>query len=196
MKKNDEDFLLRHDQTVEIKARCRDADSMRAKILSWGAVLLSRESQSDTFYNVPRGRLKLRRCASEKLLIGYLRQDIGGPKHCEVNLYRYGNPDSLHQVLDGCLGSRVVVNKTRERYLLGNVKFHLDTVEALGDFMEIEVLGRRRKDNLEHLQRTCEKYMELCGVLKEDLVEKAYADLLEELETPPAGSSASPSAEA
>lgn len=180
MRKNDKDFLLRHDQTVEIKARCRDINSLREKILSWGARRLSRESQTDTFYRVPRGRLKLRRCRSEKLLIGYLRPDTDGPKHSIVNLYRYGDADALHRVLDGCLGSRLEVRKTRERYLLGNVKFHLDSVEGLGHFIEIEVLGRRERDGVEQLRSTCDKYMKLCEVKPEDLIDRAYVDLLEE----------------
>ena len=170
---------LPHDQTVEIKARCRDLDRARELISGWGAELLGRENQTDTFYNVPDGRLKLRVSSAEKLLIGYHRPDQAGPKHCLVDLCPAEYPERLDQVLSNRLGVRVVVRKDRERWLLGNVKFHLDRVENLGEFIEIEILGKRGVDSVESLHSVCEEYIHRLGIAPDDLVENAYADLLE-----------------
>ena len=169
-------------QTVEIKARCTDHARIRGLLKSRGAEFLSRETQVDTFYRVNEGRLKLRRSKSEKYLIGYRRPDHRGPKHCLVDLYEYNDPDSLDRVLSGVLGRRLTVRKRRERWRLGPVKFHLDRVDKLGTFLEIEVLGIRGVDDLEGMRNTCELWLQLFGVRQEDLVERAYADLLEELE--------------
>ncbi|MEA2062211.1 MAG: class IV adenylate cyclase [Gemmatimonadota bacterium] len=171
------------DQTVEIKARCRDPEAIRAAILAAGAQAQGYVTQMDTFYNVPQGRLKLRRGGKESLLIGYLRPDQPGPKHCLVDLYPCRDADSLDKVLSGTLGVKAVVKKERSVFLLGDrVKFHLDRVESLGDFVEIEVLGVRDKDTVEELKETCEKYLDLLGISGKDLVERAYVDLLLDLE--------------
>ncbi|OGF98102.1 MAG: hypothetical protein A3F83_14420 [Candidatus Glassbacteria bacterium RIFCSPLOWO2_12_FULL_58_11] len=172
----------RFNQTVEIKARCADHTRIRRLLKSRGAKFLSRETQTDIFYRVSEGRLKLRKSKSEKYLIGYQRPDSRGAKQCLVDLYEYNDPGSLDRVLTGVLGRRLTVRKRRERWLLGSVKFHLDRVDKLGTFLEIEVLGTRGKDDPEDLKRTCEEWLELCGVSPEDLVKVAYADLLEELE--------------
>ena len=169
------------DQTVEIKARCTDHETLRRKLKEWGAEFLRRDTQVDIFYNVPRGRLKLRHSEFENLLIGYQRPDISGPKHCRLNLYSCSDTEALDRVLTDCLGRKLIIKKEREHYILGNVKFHLDCVERLGTFMEIEVLGKRGVDKVEDLRAVCEDFMNRCGVKTEDLVEQAYADLLEEL---------------
>lgn len=172
---------LPHDQTVEIKARCRDLAHARGLIQGWGAKLLGRETQTDIFYRVPKGRLKLRTSSAERLLIGYQRPDTAGPKHCVVDLYPVEHPQLLDAVLTARLGVRVIVRKDRERWLLGNVKFHLDRVEKLGEFIEIEILGKRGVDSVESLRTVCESYVEKLGIRQEDLVNNAYADLLEEV---------------
>lgn len=170
-----------HDQTVEIKARCSDLDHARELIKSWGAKLLGRENQTDIFYRVPNGRLKLRTSSAEKLLIGYNRPDQPGPKHCEVDLYPVEHPEMLDTLLSARLGVRIVVRKDRERWLLDNAKFHLDQVEKLGAFIEIEILGKRGVDSVQSLQVICDEYMNKLGIRQKNLVENAYADMLEEI---------------
>lgn len=174
--------FLPHDLTVEIKARCVDIDRARTIIQGLGAELLGREEQTDAFYNVPSGRLKLRVSEAERLLIGYDRPDTAGPKRCLVDLHPVDDPDSLHAVLAARLGVRTVVRKVRERWLLGNAKFHLDRVDGLGKFVEIEILGNRGQDSEDSLRTKCEKYMAELGIESDDLVEDAYADMLDRLE--------------
>ncbi|MEA1996270.1 MAG: class IV adenylate cyclase [Gemmatimonadota bacterium] len=179
----------RADQTVEIKARCHDPVRIREVLESLGASFKALENQTDTFFHTRSGRLKLREGELENLLIGYLRPDTGGPKHCLVNLYEVRDAMSLGKVLESTLGTRVVVKKTREIFILGNAKFHIDRVERLGDFVEIEVLGRVGTDSVEHLRSSCEDYMAKLGIEPQDLVPEAYADLIERSLPPGGGSS-------
>ncbi len=169
------------DQTVEIKARCRDFEPVRARLRQWGAEFAGIDRQRDTFYRVPAGhRLKLRRSENFSRLISYRRTDGSGPKHCLVDLYDSLDPVALDRALRSSLGVRAEVVKTREVYLLGRTRFHLDRVEGLGTFLEIEVLGRRAEDPVERLRALCREYLEGLAIGPEDLVAAAYVDLLEQ----------------
>jgi len=172
---------MRHDvdQTVEIKARCTDMDRIRNLLSGLGARLMTVETQTDTFYNAADGRLKLRRSRSGNLLIGYHRPDLAGPKHCLLGLYETSDAEGLDKALSRALGIRAVVRKEREIFIQGNVKIHLDQVETLGSFLEIEVLGHQGLDSVESLRSICEEYMERLDVKPGDLVQAAYVDLLE-----------------
>ena len=170
------------DQTVEIKARCKDQKAMQARIENLGAVLVSNENQRDTFFRLPKDksgmRLKLREAANDKLLIGYSRPDTAGPKNCLVDLYEYSEAEKLLAVLTSTLGVLLEVKKIRKVYRLGRAKIHLDQVENLGDFVEIEILGQRDRDTPKDLKAECDKLIEKLEIATDSLVECAYADLL------------------
>ncbi len=171
---------ISYDQTVEIKARCTGGHGLlREALLSHGAAFAGEFEQSDTFYNVRDGRLKLRRSTAGSLLIAYRRPDQTGPKNALVDLHPTDDPDSLDRALASVLGVRLVVEKTRALYTLDNIRFHLDRVKGLGDFVEIEVMGKRGMDSIENLHSTCRKWLEILGIKEAALVDRAYADLLE-----------------
>ena len=73
---------------------------------------------------------------------------------------------------------RGVVRKTRYLYLAGQTRIHLDDVEGLGQFMELEVVLRPDQTDAEG-QAIAEDLMARLGIRKEDLLEGAYMDLLE-----------------
>ena len=81
--------------------------------------------------------------------------------------------------MSAALGVRLIVRKHRRLYTHGNIRIHLDRVETMGDFVEIEVLGKRGQDSVESLQAVCERWIENLGLQPRDLVKVAYADLLE-----------------
>lgn len=162
---------------IEIKARSADSSKIRSLLKSHQADFKGVDHQTDTYFNVPNGRLKLREGNIENSLIHYHRPNIDGPKNSKVTLYK-SNPDStLKNVLTNALGIKVVVKKEREIYFIENVKFHIDTVESLGHFIEIEAIGTQ-EDSIERLQEQCTHYMELFQVEKDDLVTHSYSDLL------------------
>ena len=72
----------------------------------------------------------------------------------------------------------VTVKKRREIYRIGNVKFHVDKVEGLGSFIEIEAIDADGTVGIETLRGQCEKYMQLLGIPEADLVRESYSDLL------------------
>ncbi len=165
---------------VEIKARTTRAAEQRALLLAQGAQFKGTDHQVDHYFNVPAGRLKLRHGNIEQSLIFYQRGNQAGPKDSSVALTRLSGEaeaESLAATLSKALGTWVKVDKQREIYFIGNVKFHLDEVVGLGSFLEIEAIGDSADDR-ENLLRQCQEYMALLGVREEELVENSYSDLL------------------
>jgi adenylate cyclase, class 2 len=164
---------------VEIKARSTDADKIREYLVSQGAELRGTDHQTDTYFNVPNGRLKLREGNIENNLIFYDRPDQAGPKQSAFQLVRVPDAAGLKQALASANGIKVVVEKIREIYFIKNVKFHIDEVPGLGSFVEIEA-GNITAPELDavQLKAQCDFYLAAFGIAEQDLVEVSYSDLL------------------
>lgn len=164
---------------VEIKARVRNLSdlSQRAESLSDTPVELI--PQEDTFFNTPHGRLKLRQLAPEQAqLVYYERADTAGPKRSYYLISETSDPSSLKAILTTALGVRGVVRKLRRLYLLGQTRLHLDDVEGLGHFMELEVVIRPGQSDAEG-QVIAEDLMQKLGIAPGDLLDGAYMDMIE-----------------
>lgn len=164
---------------IEIKARVRDFNqfSKRAEMLSDTPLLVI--PQEDIFFNTERGRLKLRILAPDRAqLIYYLRPDQEGPTRSDYHVFETPDPENLKRVLSLAYGIRGVVKKTRYLYLVGQTRVHLDDVEGLGQFMELEVVMQEGQSNAEG-EEIAKGLMTSLGVERSDLLEGAYMDLLE-----------------
>ena len=166
-------------RNVEVKTRVRDLGAVRArveKVADAPAVVLD---QVDTFFRTAEGRLKLRVFPDGKgELIAYRRPDSAGPKTSEYSIYRTSQPEALGAVLRGVLGVRGVVRKRRLLYLVGQTRVHLDEVDGLGSFLELEVVladGQAPGDG----EAIARRLLDELGVRDEDRVAGAYIDLLE-----------------
>nr|XP_056702651.1 adenylate cyclase CyaB-like [Euleptes europaea] len=163
---------------VEIKARVRD----RVKLVS-NAERLSGSSgcviaQTDTFFPVPCGRLKLRDFRDgHGQLIFYDRPDAQGPKLSHYAISPTEDPSGLATVLSQALGVKGVVKKERRLYMVGQTRVHVDHVEGLGDFMELEVVLEEQQ-NPQEGERLAQQLMAELGVDQEDLLTGAYLDLM------------------
>jgi len=163
---------------VEFKARCSEPEGIRKILQSKGADYKGRDHQIDVYFNVSNGRLKLRKGNIENSLIGYEREDYAGAKQSNVHLVRVEPGSNLEQALTTTLGVKVVVDKERDIYFIGNVKFHLDEVKGLGSFMEVEAIDSEGTIGREKLQEQCNYYRSLFGIRDEDMISQSYSDLL------------------
>lgn len=163
---------------VEIKARSSQHEAVRAVLRQLGSRLVGTDHQVDTYFLVKGGRLKLREGTIENSLIHYMRDDQSGPKTSDVLLYRLKPDPALKDVLKRALGILVVVDKQREIHFVDNVKIHLDTVQGLGTFLEIEAIDADGSLSREQLQAQCEAFMDHFEVREEDLMEDSYSDML------------------
>jgi len=163
---------------IEIKARTANATHIRQYLLHRGAEFRGIDLQTDTYFQVPHGRLKLRQGNIENNLIWYQRKDQAGPKQSDFILTPVQDAASLKQTLTNALGVKITVVKKREIYYIGNVKFHLDELEGLGTFVEVEAGNRTEDLPVEKLQEQCEYYRKAFGIREEDLLQYSYSDML------------------
>jgi adenylate cyclase, class 2 len=163
---------------VEIKARCADPEAVRAALRGREADLRGLDRQSDTYFRCATGRLKLREGNIESSLIHYARADQAGPKESHVTMCAVPPGGALRPVLEQALGVLVTVRKRREIWFVGNVKLHVDDVDGLGSFVEIEAIDADGTIGRERLQAQCAEFMALLRVHPEDLLAQSYSDML------------------
>ena len=164
---------------IEIKAKCHHPEKIREILKHSGADFKGTDAQTDTYFNCPNGRLKLRQGLIENNLIFYKRENQSGPKKSDVQLFPVKEQsDNLKKILTGTMGISKVVVKQREIYFIKNVKFHIDTVETLGTFMEIEAIGKTGEIPVERLRAQCQHYLELFDIHEEDLMTHSYSDMI------------------
>jgi len=163
---------------VEIKARCNDASFIRNYLLTNGADYKGTDEQTDTYFNVLNGRLKLREGHIENNLIFYERTNQAGPKNSHFQLVKIEDAMGLKEALTKSNGVKVVVKKKREIYFIKNVKFHIDEVPGLGSFTEIEAGNKTADLSQGELQAQCEFYLKAFGIEEKDLIEVSYSDML------------------
>lgn len=164
---------------VEIKARIASVDALLPTARALGddehPQLIH---QDDTFFDVPHGRLKLRVFGDGSgELIHYHRADASGPKRSDYLLSPVPEPDSLRDALARACGLLGRVRKQRILVLAGPTRIHLDRVEGLGDFLELEVTLGEGQGEAEGVA-TAQRLMGLLGVGADQLVSGAYLDLL------------------
>jgi predicted adenylyl cyclase CyaB len=164
---------------IEIKAHAQNFTQIKARAETLSDAPVEVITQEDTFFNTPQGRLKLRVLPGEQSqLIYYARSEKQGPKRSDYHIFRTADAENLKRVLELAFGVRGVVRKTRYLYLVGQTRIHLDNVEGLGQFVELEVVLQEGQSEAEG-QAIAESLMASLGVEKNDLLAGAYMDLLE-----------------
>ncbi|HPI71939.1 MAG TPA: class IV adenylate cyclase [bacterium] len=164
-------------RNTEIKARIDSVEQLLpvvAALADRGPVEIDQE---DVFFTCPCGRLKLRTLsADEGELIFYQRADQPGPKESFYQIARTSTPAALHRILAQVLTETGRIRKRRILFLHGAARIHLDRVEGLGDFIELEVV-LRKEQSAEQGAAIAEELMELLGIEAGRLIECSYFDL-------------------
>jgi adenylate cyclase len=165
-------------RNVEIKARIDSVDALLARALPLADGPPERIEQDDTFFACARGRLKLRDFGDGRgELIHYERTDTEGPKLSDYVRAATTDPVALRQALTRAHGQIGRVRKTRWLLLCGQTRIHLDEVEGLGAFVELEVV--LRDDQTEAAGAAiAHALLARLGVEPSQLVSGAYLDLL------------------
>ncbi|MEE4637156.1 MAG: class IV adenylate cyclase [Wenzhouxiangella sp.] len=165
-------------RNVEIKAKVRDFQRLEALAKQLADRGPERIAQDDTFFHCPNGRLKLRDFGNGTAeLIFYRRADESGPKTSFYRITSSHDPEGLRDTLTLAYGQLGRVVKQRTLYLAGRTRIHLDQVEGLGDFMELEVVLSEGEDEAAGLHEA-ENLMQALGIQDSDLVKGAYLDLI------------------
>lgn len=165
-------------RNIEIKARIQSTEALAPRAAAVASAGPTELEQDDTFFRCECGRLKLRSFPDGSgELIFYRRAEQRGPKESFYLRSTTSTPDSLRESLSQAYGQIGRVRKHRTLYLAGRTRIHLDRVEGLGDFLELEVAlaeGEPAEGGLAEAQAL----MEALGIKSSQLLEGAYLDLL------------------
>jgi predicted adenylyl cyclase CyaB len=168
-------------RNIEIKARVVDPAGLQRRIAALPATGRQELRQVDTFFRVPSGRLKLREFDDGSAeLIRYERPDCGEAKLSVYDRVAVPEPTPLRALLTRALGIRGTVRKQRIVVLVGNTRIHLDTVEGLGDFLELEVV-LSEDDDIAAGEVIATNLLQQLRIKSEEFVSGAYIDLLERI---------------
>lgn len=165
-------------KNYEFKARVKELDRPEQKLLGLNPVYIGEDRQTDTYFNVLNGRLKLREGNIENALIYYERADTPGTKQADILLYKHKPAESLKDILTRVHGVKVIVEKTRRIYFIENVKFHFDTVAGLGNFIEVEAIAEAGLTVGENPEDQCKRYFSFFDLKESDYVSRSYSDLI------------------
>ena len=162
---------------VEIKAYCYNPGNIRLFLQQNNASFTGTDNQVDTYFNTNKGRLKLREGNIENNLIYYERADTAGPKDSSFILVKVEDAAGLKKALSVSMGIKTVIKKKREIYYIDNVKFHIDEVEGLGSFVEIEAGNVLANLDRDQLQQQCDYYITALGIKDPDMLSHSYSDM-------------------
>jgi predicted adenylyl cyclase CyaB len=110
-------------------------------------------------------------------LIAYEREDVAGAKASSYLITATTEPDQLREVLTRALGVAGIVKKRRYLFLTGQTRIHLDDVEGLGKFLELEVVMLPGQPTTEG-EKIARDLMDKLGIRSADLIAGAYVDLI------------------
>ena len=163
----------------EFKARTTELDNLEKKFLKLLPKFMGEDNQTDTYFNVTKGRLKLREGNIENSLIWYERENTAGAKQSDVLLYHHDPDKTLKDILIKLHGIKVIVEKKRRIYFIDNVKFHFDTIAELGTFIEVEAIDKDGSLGIEKLKEQADKYAAFFNIQPEDFIGLSYSDMLQ-----------------
>ena len=165
---------------VELKARVVDHELLRKKLSALGAKYIGTFQQSDFYFKVPEGRLKLREVEDNSAveLIYYDREDIAGPKSDSAFILCVKEPGKLKRMLKEILTPLVIIDKVREIYMYCGIQIHLDTVRKLGNFLEFEKKTDNNPKAIEKGRQILQKLIEQLEIDPSNLESLSYSDLI------------------
>lgn len=163
-------------ENVDFKCELRDPGLARLALKRFGAILAAAVSHHDTYFRVPDGRLMRREAEGEPVeYVLYRRIDRAAPTVSSFTILSENEARRRLGATDPPVW--VEVRKQREIWLLADARVHVDQVEGLGWFIEIDVLVTRRRS-----ERTCRdliaKIREALGPCLGGLIATSYADMV------------------
>lgn len=168
-------------RNFEFKAKVNDLEKYENKLLSLNPRFVGIDYQIDTYFNALQGRLKLREGNIENSLINYDRKNILGSKESQIILYQHEPNIGLKNILIKQLGVKIIVEKKRKIYFIENIKFHFDSVEKLGSFIEVEAIDSKEEFSIEELKKQCDTFFDFFELTTQNIIDKSYSDLMMDL---------------
>ena len=166
-------------QNIEIKTPLRDRPSTEKRLEAMGARRMWIREQRDTFYEVPRGWLKLRETDETRPeLISYERPtDYSGPRESNYDVVPVADAETWKRLLGRVLPLDKVVEKLRTLWVYEHTRIHLDEVTDLGDFLELETIVMDIDSDEAHAES--ERVIYALALDPDEFISVPYRDLLD-----------------
>jgi predicted adenylyl cyclase CyaB len=164
-------------RNLEIKATVNSLAAVRRRLgVLEGATRHARLRQADWYFRVPKGRLKLRVLGGRRdgELIAYLRPTRTAARTSEFQRLPTADAAGTKRLLERMLGGKGCVRKRREVWLYRNARIHLDEVEGLGQFIEIEVVIT---DGMAQARALMKELKVVLGISAKHLIAGSYGEL-------------------
>jgi adenylate cyclase class 2 len=165
-------------RNIELKARDATPERSLEICRELGAEDRGELWQRDTYFTVNHGGLKLReQRPGTPHLIQFERADEPQERESRYRVIAVDDAAELSAALGASLGIRGVVTKRRRLYLWRDVRIHLDNVEGLGMFIELEAVAPPASD-LTHEHHLIAELRDAFDITDDRLVAHGYADQL------------------
>jgi len=163
-------------RNFELKARTEDNQLLRGLAQKLGAKYIKTMKQVDTYFDVQKGRLKLRETDEDNAeLIYYARANKANSRESSFLTYDISCCTELKGFLEIALGVKTIVEKERELWIFENTRIHLDNVKGLGEFVELETQATNR--SIEEAKIEHYKLKKALQIQDEQIVAFSYSDL-------------------
>jgi predicted adenylyl cyclase CyaB len=163
---------------IEIKSKFDNHDKIRNILKQQNADYIGIDFQTDTYFNVRNGSLKLREGNVENKLV-YEEYELSEIKN--VLLYHTQKNSTLKEILLKTYGIQEIIEKHREVYQINNVRFYIDYVSSLGNFIGIEAQGRNNSHTKDQLIEQCNYYINLFELTEWEYIENPYTGKVDQL---------------
>lgn len=164
---------------LEIKIAILNNEDIKKKVLEIKAKPMGTIHQIDTYFIVGVNRLKLREEKDKSYLVYYKRPDIFNSKYSKyyiINVPIFFSKTIKH-LLSFIFGFKVIVNKKRDLFIYKNTRIHLDQVNNLGEFIELETVFVKNVKEKE-LKREHFFVLEFLGLNNLETIKESYSDLM------------------
>jgi predicted adenylyl cyclase CyaB len=167
-------------QNLEAKFKLYDLERARKQAEAIKYQFKATLAQRDTFFRVKEGKLKLREEESAAWMIFYGREDSDDLKLSSYEIIPIAEPEKTRAMMTQALGTIATVRKTRILMMRDNVRLHLDLVDGLGEFGEVEaVLGE--DGDLESSRPAVDELLRTLDVNRKNLIAASYFEMLRPL---------------
>lgn len=126
-------------KNLELKLKINSIAIIEKMILNLNIGYNSEFFQEDIYYHFNKGLLKVRIEGNEKFLIFYLRDEKKKDRWSNYSILKL-TEEKYRKFLDKSYNEVIRVKKTRKLFIYKNTRIHLDRVDKLGEFLELETV--------------------------------------------------------
>lgn len=165
-------------KNIELKIQVDDFQSINKNLKKNRATDEGVLSQTDTYFNCKGKRLKFREQNDKDfLLVLYARPDKKEATVSDFDIIYFDKKQAqaLKAVLKKAYGEKVVVKKKRKLWIYKNTRIHLDTVQKLGTFLELETFV---KNDIASAKKEYDEVVGFLDLERYKKLDKSYSDML------------------